>query len=198
MHVSNAITEDEGLLAGLQAGDEEAFEALVRLYGGRMLAVARRFARNPDDAQDIVQSAYLNAFRSVGQFQGQCLIGTWLHRIVVNTALMKLRSRRRRPETSIDDLLPAFQSDGHHVEQFSDWCAPADELVQRAQTREIVRACIDQLADNYREVLILRDIEELSTEEAARALSMTPTAVKVRLHRARQALSTLLRKELAR
>ena len=162
-----------------------------------MLAVARRFVRNEDDAQDIVQSAYLSAFRSVGQFEGQCLIGTWLHRIVVNAALMKLRSRRRKPETSIDDLLPAFQEDGHHVEQFSDWCAPADELMQRAETRAIVRSCIDQLPENYREVLMLRDIEELSTEESARALSITPTAVKVRLHRARQALSTLLRRELA-
>jgi RNA polymerase sigma-70 factor, ECF subfamily len=189
--------DDETLLAGLKAGDERAFETLVRMYGGRMLAVARRFVRNDDDAQDIVQSAYLNAFRSVGQFEGQCLIGTWLHRIVVNTALMKLRSRRRKPEASIDDLLPAFLDDGHHVEQFSEWCAPADELMQRAETRARVRACIDRLPDNYREVLMLRDIEELSTEESARALSLTPTAVKVRLHRARQALSTLLRKEFA-
>lgn len=192
----NATTIDETmLLTDLQEGNEQAFETLVRVYGGRLLAVARRFVRNDQDAQDVVQSAFLNAFRSVGQFEGQCLIGTWLHRIVVNTALMKLRSRRRKPEASIDDLLPAFQEDGHHVEQFTDWCAPADELMERAQTRAIVRACIEQLPDNYREVLILRDIEELSTEESARALSMTPTAVKVRLHRARQALSTLLRKE---
>src|SRR5262245_46321583 len=190
-----ATSEDEPLLVGVRAGDERAFETLVRVYGGRMLAVARRLVRNDEDAQDVVQSAFLSAFRSVGQFEGQCLIGTWLHRIVVNTALMKLRSRRRKPEASIDDLLPAFQEDGHHVEQFTDWCAPADELMERAQTRAIVRACIEQLPDNYREVLILRDIEELSTEESARALSMTPTAVKVRLHRARQALSTLLRKE---
>src|SRR5215813_7340884 len=146
------IQDERLLLAALRAGDEQAFETLVRLYGGRMLAVARRFVRNDDDAQDIVQSAYLNAFRSVGQFEGQCLIGTWLHRIVVNTALMKLRSRRRKPEASIEDLLPAFLEDGHHVEQFSDWCAPADELLQRRETRAIVRACIDQLPENYREV----------------------------------------------
>src|SRR5262245_62016440 len=204
MHVSDAIRgsellgieEDERLLRGLQAGEDEAFEALVRIYGGRMLAVARRFVRNDDDARDIVQSAYLDAFRSVGQCQGQCLIGTWLHRIVVNTALMKLRTRRRKPEASIDELLPAFQEDGHHVEQFTDWCAPADELIERAETRAMVRACIDRLPENYREVLLLRDIEEFSTEESARMLSLTTTAVKVRLHRARQALSTLLRKEL--
>jgi len=195
MHVTMTTVDDQTILSGLRAGDQQAFETLVRVYGGRMLAVARRFVRNEEDAQDIVQSAYLNAFRAVSQFEGHCLIGTWLHRIVVNTALMTLRSRRRKPEASIEDLLPAFQEDGHHVEQFSDWSAPADELIHRAQTRAMVRGCIDQLPDNYREVLVLRDIEELSTDEAARMLAITPTAVKVRLHRARQALSTLLRRE---
>lgn len=193
----DATLDERALLQGLQAGDDAAFEALIRVYGGRMLAVARRFVRNEHDAQDIVQAAYLNAFRSVGQFEGQCQVATWLHRIVVNTALMRLRSQRRKPETSIEDLLPAFQDDGHHVEQFADWTARPDELLAREQTRAMVRACIDQLPDNYRAVLVLRDIEELSTEEAAGLLSMTPTAVKVRLHRARQALSTLIRKEFA-
>jgi RNA polymerase sigma-70 factor (ECF subfamily) len=111
---------------------------------------------------------------------------------------MKLRSKRRKPEESIEDLLPAFQEDGHHVEQFADWTMPADQLIERSETRAIVRACIDRLPDNYRSVLLLRDIEERSTQDVATALSMTSTAVKVRLHRARQALSTLLRQEYAR
>ena len=186
------------LLTRLRAGDERAFEDLVRTFGGRLLSVARRFVRNEEDAQDIVQSAYLSAFRALDQFEGNCQLSTWLHRIVVNTALMKLRSKRRKPEESIEELLPAFQEDGHHVEQFSDWNTPADLLMERHETRATVRACIDQLPDNYRAVLLLRDIEEQSTQEVADALSMTPTAVKVRLHRARQALSTLLRKEYAR
>ena len=105
--------------------------------------------------------------------------------------------KRRKPEESIETLLPAFQEDGHHVEQFSDWSAPADRLLEKKETRATVRACIQQLPDNYRDVLVLRDIEELSTQEVAQMLSMTQTAVKVRLHRARQALSTLLRKEYA-
>ena len=190
--------DESALLARLRAGDEQAFEILVRTFGGRLLAVARRFVRNDEDAQDIVQSAYLSAFRALDQFEGACQLSTWLHRIVVNTALMKLRSRRRRPEQSIEELLPAFQEDGHHVEQFSDWSAPADQLLEMKQTRTTVRACIEQLPDNYRSVLMLRDIDELSTQETAATLGMTPTAVKVRLHRARQALSTLLRKEYAR
>jgi RNA polymerase sigma-70 factor, ECF subfamily len=193
----DALCETE-LIARLQAGDDAAFEELVRTYGGRLLAVARRFVRNESDAEDILQSAYLSAFRSVGQFEGGCQLSTWLHRIVVNTALMKLRTRRRKPEESIEQLLPAFQEDGHHVEQFSDWGARADVLLERQETRATVRACIEQLPNNYREVLVLRDMEELPTQDVARMLNMTPTAVKVRLHRARQALSTLLRKEYAR
>jgi RNA polymerase sigma-70 factor, ECF subfamily len=133
----------------------------------------------------------------LGNFEGGCQLSTWLHRIVVNAALMRLRSRRRKPEESIDVLLPAFKEDGHHVEQFTEWTTPADQLLERQETRATVRACIDELPDNYREVLVLRDIEELSTQEVAQMLSVTTTAVKVRLHRARQALSTLLRKAYA-
>src|ERR1044071_3845020 len=189
--------DERTLIARLRSGEEEAFELMVRTFGGRLLAVARRFVRNEDDARDVVQSAYLSAFRALDSFEGSCQLSTWLHRIVVNTALMRLRVRRRKPEESIEALLPAFQEDGHHVEQFSDWCAPADQLLERKETRSFVRACIQQLPDNYREVLVLRDIEELSTQEVADSLSMTAAAVKVRLHRARQALSTLLRKEYA-
>ena len=192
-----AVVDDQALLTALRAGHEWAFETMVRLYGGRLLAVARRFTWNDEDAQDVLQSAYLSAFRALNDFEGACQLSTWMHRIVVNTALMKLRSRRRKPEASIEDLLPSFQEDGHHVEQFSEWSAPADQLMERKETRATVRACIDQLPENYRVVLKLRDIEELSTQEVARMLAMTPTAVKVRLHRARQALSTLLRKEYA-
>jgi RNA polymerase sigma-70 factor, ECF subfamily len=192
------VVGDQALLAALRAGQEWAFETMVRLYGGRLLAVARRFTRNEEDAQDVLQSAYLSAVRALNDFEGACQLSTWLHRIVVNTALMKLRSRRRKPEESIEVLLPAFQEDGHHVEQFSEWSTPADQLLELKETRATVRACIEQLPQNYRAVLILRDIEELSTQEAAQMLGMTPTAVKVRLHRARQALSTLLRSEYAR
>jgi RNA polymerase sigma-70 factor, ECF subfamily len=191
-----AVTEAD-LLAALRRGEEWAFETMVRLFGGRLLAVARRFVKNEEDARDVVQSSYLSAFRSLADFEGSAQLSTWLHRIVVNTALMKLRSSRRKPEESIEALLPAFQEDGHHVEQFSDWSAPADRLLEQKETRATVRGCIEQLPESYRTVLVLRDIEELSTQEVAEMLTMTTTAVKVRLHRARQALSTLLRREYA-
>lgn len=196
--MTQPVAPDEAaLLAALRAGDERAFELLVRTFGGRLLAVARRLVRDEEDARDVVQTAYLNAFRSLPDFAGGSQLATWLHRIVVNVALMKLRTRRRKPEESIDALLPAFLDDGHHVERYRDWAAPADVLLERRETRATVRHCIDRLPDQYRSVLVLRDIEELSTQEVAELLSMTPTAVKVRLHRARQALSTLLRHQFA-
>ncbi len=180
------------LLAGLQSGDALAFEVLVRTYSGRMLAVTRRLLQNEEDARDAVQQAFLCAFRSVQQFRGQSRLSTWLHRIAVNAALMKRRADASRPETPIDPLLPEFTSEGYHAH-------PVDTLpetaLMRREARAMVRAAIERLPENYRTVVLLRDIEELSTEEAAEALGITTTAVKLRLHRARQALRTLLHTE---
>jgi RNA polymerase sigma-70 factor (ECF subfamily) len=194
---SAAVIDESTLLAGLRRGEDWAFEALVRTYGGRLLAVARRICGSEEDARDVLQAAYLSAFSSLGRFEGACQLSTWLHRIVVNSALMRLRSRRRKPEEPIDVLLPAFLEDGHHAEQFSEWTMPADRLLEREDVRATVRACIARLPETYRDVLMLRDIDELSTDAVATMLGVTPAAVKVRLHRARQALSTLLRRELA-
>lgn len=180
------------LLARLRAGDERAYEALVRTETKHLLAVARRLLRNEEDAQDAVQQAFLSAFRALPAFNGESRLTTWLHRIVTNAALMKLRSRGRRPEESIEDLMPRFMDDGHHVEQFSAWTQPADARMMTRETRRRVREAIDRLPDAYRTVLLLRDIEELSTDETARMLNLNANTVKIRLHRARQALVKLL------
>lgn len=185
-------TGDAVLLARLRAGDDMAYEELVRMETKHLLAVARRMLRNEEDAQDAVQQAFLAAFRALPSFNGQSRIGTWLHRIVTNEALMRLRKRGRRHEDSIEDLLPSYLEDGHHVEQFGDWALPADKRIVRRETRAQVRAAIDKLPDAYRTVLLLRDIEELTTEEAARTLGVNTNTVKIRLHRARQALLKLL------
>jgi RNA polymerase sigma-70 factor (ECF subfamily) len=184
--------DEASLLAGLRAGEDAAFDALVRGHAGRLLAVAQRLLRNADDAQDAVQDAFLAAFRSIGSFKGDAQLSTWLHRIVVNAALMKLRSKRRRPEEPIDELLPRFLADGHAAQPAAPWREPADKLVQRREVRELVRASIDRLPETHRTVLMLRDVEELDTEETARLLGISVGAVKTRLHRARQALRELL------
>ena len=109
---------------------------------------------------------------------------------------MRLRTQRRRREESIDGLLPRFSDDGHWAEPASSWDPSTDTLLEREETRATVRKAIDRLPDNYRSVLLLRDIEALDTEEVASLLGVTPNAVKTRLHRARQALRTLLEREL--
>ncbi len=187
-----ATSEDSGLLARLRQGDAAAFEVLVRTHGGRMMSVALRMMRNETDAQDIVQEAFLSAFKALPQFSGQSLLSTWLHRIVINAALMKLRSRQRKPESSIEDLLPCFKSDGHRADVATDWSASAEEVMQQAETRQFVRQCIDRLPESYRTVLVLRDLEDLSTAETAALLAVSVDLIKTRLHRARQALRTLL------
>jgi RNA polymerase sigma-70 factor, ECF subfamily len=192
------IVSESSLVAQLRAGSDAAFEALVRLYMARLLAVARRFLKNEEDARDAVQDAFISAFRSIQKFEAGAKLSTWLHRIVVNSALMRLRTRRRHPEEEIDALLPSFAEDGHHAQEVADWRISAEEMVQQSETRDLVRRSIDRLPDTYRVVLLMRDIEEMSTEETAAALGITATAVKVRLHRARQALRTLIDTEMRR
>lgn len=182
---------EEPLLARLRAGDETAYEEVVRRHAGLLLQVARRLLGNDEDAQDAVQECLLSAFRSIESFQGQARLSTWLHRIVVNASLMRLRKRRRTHEVSIEALLPRYREDGHAVEPPAPWRADVAGL-EAAEIREKVRQCIDQLPEAYRAVILLRDIEGLDTEETARLLDATRTAVKVRLHRARQALRALL------
>jgi RNA polymerase sigma-70 factor (ECF subfamily) len=183
--------DEQALVAGLRAGDERAYERVVRLHSPRLLAVTRRILQNEEDARDAVQDAFLSAFRSLGSFHGGARFSTWLHRIGVNAALMKLRSRQRKQELPITDLLPKFLGDGHPAEPAAPW-EPVEKLLERQETRELVRRYIAELPEDYRTVLLLRDIEELDTEQAAEQLGINPGAVKTRLHRARQALRTLL------
>lgn len=180
------------LLARLRAGDRDACESVVVEYGPRMLAVARRMLRSEEDAADAVQDAFLSAFASIHRFQANSQLYTWLHRIVVNACLMKLRSQKRRDTVSLNALLPAFDESGNHAHPVATRGCQAIEHLERAETRAMVRKCVDQLPDDYRAILILRDIEELDTDETAALLGISRSAVKTRLHRARQALRTLL------
>jgi RNA polymerase sigma-70 factor (ECF subfamily) len=205
--------EAEDDLIALQAGDDRAFERLVRAHVGRLHAVALRLLQNPADADEVVQEAFLSAYRNLANFRGDARVETWLHRIVVNAALQRLRRRKRQvgavgqmlasevddgggdSVADVDELLPRFQENGYPEHVHRPWVQTTEELATRAETREQVRRMIDKLPDNYRTVLILRDIEELDTSAVAELLELTPGTVKVRLHRARQALRNLLEHE---
>lgn len=183
-----AYASEAELLSALKQGNERAYEVMVITHGGRMLAVAKRMLGNEEEARDALQEAFIQAFRGLARFEGNSQLGTWLHRIVVNAALMRMRTRRSRPEESIEDLLPRFQDDGHTREHYEDWADTPQRMLESKQVRHLVRASIERLPETHRTVLVLRDIEELSTAEVAELLGISENAVKIRLHRARQAL----------
>jgi RNA polymerase sigma-70 factor (ECF subfamily) len=180
------------LVARLRAGDEDAFTAIVRSCGGSLLATARRFLRNEEDARDAVQEAFLKAHQSIETFQGGSRFSTWVHRILVTTCLMKLRSQRRKPEDSFDELLPRFLEDGHTAVNTQEWSDGPHRDLEVAEIRAHVRDRIGALPESLRVVILMRDIEDMDTGDVARVLGLTENAVKIRLHRARQALRTLL------
>ncbi|MBY0400060.1 sigma-70 family RNA polymerase sigma factor [Myxococcota bacterium] len=186
--------DERTLVAALRCGDERAFAQLVEDNTGRLLAVAKRIVRNPEDANDAVQNAFLQAFRAIGRFEGESKLSTWLHRITVNACLLRLRHAKRHPEAAIDDLLPHFDETGHRLgtDADTDWPEDAPRQLEKHQLGKVVRDAIERLPENFRIVVTLRDIEGMSTEETAMALGIRPEAAKMRLHRARQALRTLL------
>jgi RNA polymerase sigma-70 factor, ECF subfamily len=186
---------EEDFIERLKAHDERAFDTLVRRYGARMLATARKLLGNEHDARDALQQAFISAFRSIGGFNADATLSTWLHRIVVNAALMQLRSRRRRLELPIEELLPRFDDAGRWVDESEQTGSVDMHPVHRRETRQMVRRCIDQLPESYRSVLLLRDIEDLDIVEVAAMLATSPNAVKIRVHRARQALKSMIERE---
>ncbi|GMV97162.1 MAG: sigma-70 family RNA polymerase sigma factor [Phycisphaerae bacterium] len=184
--------EEAELLARLRQGEERAFDDLVRLYGGRMLAVARRLLRCEEDCADAVQDALIAAAQAIGRFEGACRLSTWLHRIVVNVCLMRLRSGVNQPMASIEDLPRALSDPRPHLPRSSAATFDACASAARDEARARVRACIEELPEPYRTVVLLRDIHEFDTEQTARLLGASRANVKTRLHRARRALRPLL------
>lgn len=184
--------DDDALVDGLRQGSERHAEYLVRTHIGAMQAVARRILGGDAHADDCVQEAFLKAFRKIGGFEGRSSLKTWLHRITVNEALMKLRKLKRLDERPMDALMPEFDSSSCRVEAPWTQTATPEDILQREGTRALVTSKINELPDAYRIVLLLRDIEELDTAEVAEMLEISPGNVKVRLHRARSALKKLL------
>jgi RNA polymerase sigma-70 factor, ECF subfamily len=160
-----------------------AFEQLVAEYGDRVYGIALRVTGSPSDAEEVMQDAFLQAFRSWSTFRGESAPTTWLYRIAVNAALMRVRSRR-------DVELLSERDEGDEV---ADWSGDAAQSVLRGELRQQLETGITRLPEDLRVALILRDVEGLSTAETAAALDLSEATVKSRLHRAR----VLLRRYLA-
>lgn len=184
---------DEMLARRAVAGDPDAFEALVERYRDRLYRFALRLMPNPSDAEEVVQDALLNAYRGLPSFRADAKFGTWLHQIVINGALAQRRRSRRRPLTTpLDDHLPRGEDAPRSGPGDRATTAPADELLQRKQLIARIHDALDRLDDHHRAVLVLRDLEGLSSEEVAEIFAIQVPAVRQRLHRARLQLRSLL------
>ncbi len=177
------FSEDEIDLSALQQGDKTAFAQLVELYANRLYNLALKLTNDLFEAEDVVQEALLSAYKHISRFEGRSSLGTWLYRITYNSAMM--RHRKKRPDTvSIDE--PVTLDDGEQVpRQFFDWCCLPESDLLTAESLEYMNEAIQMLPEVLKTVFVLRDIEGLSTTDAADILDISVPAVKSRLHRAR-------------
>jgi RNA polymerase sigma-70 factor (ECF subfamily) len=194
MPVPAAAASDEELAARAAVGDEPAFEEIVGRYEGRAYRLACRLLGDDKDALDVLQDAFLSAYRSLATFRGEARLSTWLFRIVTNAALMQRRARRRRPAESLEAFLPRFDGTGTHVGEPVDLeaAAHAEERLDRQLLADRARAGIERLPDLYREAFVLRDLEEMPTADVAKVLDVGPDVVRQRVHRARLMLRGFL------
>jgi len=187
--------EDTSELALVQAakkGDLEAFSDLVKRYDRNIFRIAQHITHNEDDAQDVVQEAFLKAYQNLDQFQGNSKFYTWLVRIAVNEALMKLRRRRTDRTVSIDEDVET--EEGTMPREVADWSPNPEQLYGQSELSDILKKTIQGLPPGFRTVFVLRDVEGLSTEETAEMLGLSIPAVKSRLLRARLQLRDRLAK----
>src|SRR6266496_1303770 len=183
--------DDLDLVHATQDGDVSAFEQLVERYDRKLLRIAEHVTHNREDSQDAVQEAFLKAFQHLGDFREDSQCSTWLIRITVNQALMKLRTRCTTKEVSLDE---DFQADGDMLPRaVADWAPNPEELYRASELRDILIKALEELRPILRTVFVLRDIEGLSTDQTAEVLDLSSAAVKARLWRARLQLRELLK-----
>jgi RNA polymerase sigma-70 factor (ECF subfamily) len=192
---------DLDLLASLQRGEAGALKTLADRHGQMIYRLAFGITRNQGDAEEVLQDVLLTLTRRSASFEGRSALGSWIYRIATNTALNKRRGRRVQLETSLEDLLPTFEADGHRAGDrtylLADWSQNPEEELLAGERRQALEQAIDSLPDHYRAVLVLRDVEDLSNEEVAAILAEPVSSVKSRLHRARMVLREQLARALA-
>jgi RNA polymerase sigma-70 factor, ECF subfamily len=192
--MGRAPPAEESLVQGLRDGDAGAYEALVRAHIGRLLNLARRLLGDESEAEDAVQEAFLGAWRGIHGFDGRSSIGTWLHRIAVRASLARLRARSRRQEVSLEALNGAADGGARLAMSEGAAAGPPDPAVAELG-RRLWRA-IEELPEEHRTVLLLRDVEEMASKEVAELLGLSDASVRQRLHRARRAVADRLRPDL--
>ena len=176
-------TDESELVARAREGDTRAFSDLVRRYENKIFRLAQHVTQNREDAEDVLQETFLKAYEHLDQFQGNSRFYTWLVRIAVNQGLMKLRKRKTDRSVSLDDTIDTGEDTV--VREIAAWDEDPEEQYSREELNTILDSAVQSLAAPYRSVFLLRDVEELSTEETAEILDLSVPAVKSRLLRAR-------------
>jgi RNA polymerase sigma-70 factor (ECF subfamily) len=189
--------KDAPLIERIIAGDQAAFTELVRRYEGKVYQLALRLTGNQMDANDVIQEVFLSVYQKLHTFRGQAAFSSWLYRITANASFARLNQRKRAAAVSIDDVLPAVegQSPGG---TFSEWSQRPDTILFNKEARAALEKAINDLPEEFRTVVILRDVENQSNQEVAEILNLSVAAVKSRLHRARLALRRTLGEYLDR
>mgnify|MGYP003958055115 FL=1 len=184
---------EEALVREFQGGDLEAYDKIAEIYQKKIYSLSFNLTRNQMDAQDVTQEVLLTLFRKIHTFQGKSAFSSWVYRITLNASYMKLRSKKKEPNVSIDELMPSFNGAGFQQEKIQDWSENTESLLFTNETSDVINKAIDLLPEKEKVVFLLRDVEGLSTEKAGEILDLTVPAVKSRLHRAR----LFLRKKLS-
>jgi RNA polymerase sigma-70 factor (ECF subfamily) len=187
--------DEAALIDALLAGDKHACACLVKQYGSQMYSVALRIMGDPEEAEEVVQDAFISACAKMASFEGRSKLSTWLYRVTTNAALMRLR-KRRDDTVSLDE--PQWMDNGDLLpRQLGDWSVDPGRQALSQELRQTLETAVESLPPSLRAAFILRDIQGLSTQEAAEALEISESALKVRLHRARLALRERLAGYLA-
>jgi len=174
---------DQDLLRGVLGGDRKAFETLVGRYQSKVYRLAMGLTHNAQDAEEILQEVFLKVYQNLAEFEGKSAFSSWLYRIALNTTYMKLRERRGTNLVSLDDV--ANQLEEISLDQEAKWSSRPDEQLHTAEAFAIIEKAVEKLPEEFKSVLILRDIEGFTNEEVGEILDLSVPAVKSRLHRAR-------------
>ena len=195
---TTTIDRDGSLVAALRRGDPAAAEHLVAAYSDRAIRLATGITGNAQDAEEVVQDAFLSVIQKIDTFRGDAAFGSWLYRIVANGAYQRCRRRRRRgDDVSLDKLLPVFDQAGRHIAPVADWSVIIHDPARQTELRMVLSSAIDQLPPDYRTVVLMRDVEGLPHRQIAEALGLTVVNVKMRVHRARLFLRKRLDEHLS-
>lgn len=186
--------DDQQLVEGLKKKDINAFEYFFNEYHKKIFGLIYKLTKNETDAQDLTQEVFLKVLEKVNTFEGRSAFSSWVYRIAVNTAFMRLRTKRNQPQLSLDSLLPQFHESGYQKQMAKDWSREVEGAILNEEFKETINAAIDKLPEKEKIVFILRDVEEISTEKVGDILGLSVPAVKSRLHRAR----LFLRKRLSK